>query len=419
MDAIFPFLFLLIIGIVVFVILKTGAKRKEQFRLLAQQAGLQMTGGGFSNVVLQGVHKGYTVIFTFTPAGKNTPPSMTAGYFCELPITVTLRPQSMATTLKTTFGLGRDLQIGDKTVDDAFEIDGPDDPGLRRFLGDVDVRKVLLNLHAHQLAELQITGQGLSYRAVINESKLDSEFLTRTTEILRWISVLVHRHGTDLTARALDTRPALEAATDGAPESWTESVIINLSDPVSEGVGEPDSASESVFVSFDEPVADTGSEPESESTSTSEPASVEGLLDQLKQDLVTPDEAGRQLRRLGPDAIAQSVKGLNDYQLQEKLEAALRALGSAAVPALVAALEDSMLAYQVTELLIRASPDMHQGLVQELSSITNERALTKALEVCTRCKPAGGAEAIEPFLQHESFLVRYEAERALVAINED
>jgi len=84
----------------------------------------------------------------------------------------------------------------------------------------------------------------------------------------------------------------------------------------------------------------------------------------------------------------------------------------------VAALEDAILAYQVTEVLARADEPMTQALVDELPNISDERALTKALEVCTRLRPAGGAETIEAFLNHDSFLVRYEAERALAAVKE-
>ena len=400
MDFIFPFLFLLIMGLVVFVLLKTASKRKERFALLARQAGLHMSGGGFSAIMLQGLHEGYPVTFTFTPSGKNTPPYMTTGYLCQLPITVTLRPQGIGTAIKTTFGLGRDLQIGDQTVDDAFEIDGDEQAGLLSFLGDVDVRRVLLNLHAHKLRELYITSQGLSLRREIDESELDGESLVETMEVLHWISVLVHRHGTGQLERSSD-----------ASETVPQPVDKTMTEPVSETV----SLCETVSEAESEPEP----EPEPESAAASDATSAGALLDQLQQDQLSPEEAALRLQGLGQDAISQVVQGLNDYQLREKLEATLLALGSAAVPALVAALEDSILAYQVTELLARSDADMQQGLVQALANISEERALTKALEVCTRCKPANCAVAIEPFLDHESFLVRYEAERALAAINED
>ena len=127
-------------------------------------------------------------------------------------------------------------------------------------------------------------------------------------------------------------------------------------------------------------------------------------------------------RALGVVAVAVGELGRGVLQeieapAQQRLAGDLDP-GPPAVPALVAALEDSVKAYQVSELLSRASPPMLQRLLAELESITDERALTKALEVCTRAEVAGGAEAMEPFLQHESFLVRYEAARALEAIKQ-
>ena len=444
MDIIFPVLFFGVMGIVLYVVIKTAAKRKQRFELIARQAGLNFAGGGLSNVTMQGLHEGYPVTFTFTPSGKNTPPYMTASYLCQLPMTVTLRPQGIGTTFKTAFGLGRDLQIGDQTLDDAFEIDAHEDPGLRRFLGDADVRRVLLNIHAHRLCEVFITEQGLSYRRIIDESEVDKDFLANVTEILHWISVLVHRHGTGhlpptgapemeppakiAAESSLDhgrDREAASAAWSASLSEVEDEVEVEVEDEVEvevedEAMSKPASISVSASSPRSVPVSAVGSGsgggPRLEPTAA---VSVSDLLDLLKQDQLTPEDLASQLQGLGPDAISSAVQGLGDYLSREKLETALLALGPAAVPALVAALEDPLLAYPVTELLAQAGEPMQRALVQELPKITDESALTKALEVCTRCKPAGGAEAIEAFLEHESFLVRYEAERALSAIKED
>ena len=412
MDFIFPVLFFGIMGVVLFVVVKTAAKRKERFALLGQQASLHLSGGGFSNIVLQGVHEGYPVTFTFTPSGKNTPPYMTAAYLCMLPITVTLRPQGIGTSLKLTLGLGRDLQIGHRDVDDAFEIDGPEDPGLLRFMGDADVQKVLLDLHAHQLSELYFTEQGISFRRVIDESLLDAEFLKDTAQILHWLSLLAHRHGTGHVAYAEQVPPPAlpEAAVDVGSAVDLGSMFGD--EPMSVPVPEPATEPEPEPAPEPEPWE---SEPEG---STTEPAEPEELALSADEPESAVSEEPQDDQRQDDVNVEQLVQQLNDYQLRDDAEAALLALGPAAVPALVAALEDAILAYQVTEVLARADEPMTQALVAELPNISDERALTKALEVCTRLRPAGGAETIEAFLNHDSFLVRYEAERALAAVKE-
>ena len=410
MDIIFPFLFLITMGVVGFVIFRQASVRKERFASLAMLCRLDMSGGGFGSVLLRGLHEGYPVVFTFTPSGKNTPPYMTAACLCQLPLTVTLRPQGITTTFKTALGLGRDLEIGDQEMDDTFEIDGAAEPGLLRFLGDQDVRAVLLNLHSRRLSELYFTEQGVSFRRVIDESELDAHFINDTTEVMHWLGVAAYRlglgHGSDDGRLALPKMGYGELGVEALmlPES-TETRAVSWSEAV---VDDHDHGDDHVHELGDVDDHDHGDVQVHEHDHDHGGDHDHGDVQVHEHD---HDQGDDEFER-----VEQLVRRLNDYQHRDEAEEALLAMGAGAVPALVAALENPILAYPVTELFLKGDEEMHRGLVAELANITDERALTKALEVCARVAPADSAEALEPFLEHESFMVRYEAERALEAV---
>ncbi len=440
MELIFFPLFLLVMGVVVFFVLKQAKVRKEHFQRLADQCRLEMDGGGFGNVVLRGLHEGYPVVFTFTPSAKNTPPYMTAGYLCQLPLTVTLRRQGLSTSFKTTFGLGRDLEIGDQAMDDAFEIDAEAETGLLRFLGDQDVRAVLLNLHSRRMCELYVTEQGLSFRRIIDESELDAQFITDTIEVLRWLSVVAYRQGAGQAQERGPEVPRLEREVGVEalllPERTVERVesvtwFEHDDDHGGDQGQDHGDGHDHGGVQVQVQVHDHGHGDDHDHDHDYGDDHDHGDDHGDDHDHGDGDDQGDDHDHgdgddqgdggdvpAGREDTEQLVRWLNDYQHRDQAEEELLDMGAEAVPALVAGLENPILAYPVTELLIKADEAVHLALAAELGEIADERALTKALEVIARCKPPGCAGAVEPFMEHDSFLVRYEAERVLEAVRE-
>ncbi len=168
-------------------------KRRQRFAPLAREAGMSFK-IGFRRTILRGRHEGYPVSFIFRYANRHVPSSMTASLQCKMPFSVRVRSKNIDLRLRNVW-VDKALTVEDDRVADVFDVEGPEHPGMRRFLGDEEVIQLLHDLQSWAPFALSISPVDLALRCQIEEDKTGPRTLSVCFEALARLCAHAHRHG--------------------------------------------------------------------------------------------------------------------------------------------------------------------------------------------------------------------------------
>ena len=409
----FPFLFIgLIFAVVVFAINKSARSRKERFASIATSLGMASSGAGTGVIKLHGELSDRNVAIAFHPQGKNSPARMDLALETILPHVVNLKRQHAFTGFKTQLGIGRDVEVGEKVLDDIYEIDAEDTAILRELLTRPDVRRLLLVVAARPFQEVQIGRAGIKYQEHILEKDLTTEYVREATETIVQLARCM----------AADSPVTEDTVTE---DMGSEGLVAES--PVDEGPATEDTVTEIVqsapLGASDEapqpldqeplPAAgETEPSPEQAAIPEADHTSVEQLLSEVVEGK-PPEAAARQVESQGQDQIDQIVQRLQEYRLRTAARQVIAALGAQAVPSLIRHLADFRLGYEIKALLKELDAESASVLLEELDQAGSAEATRAILEAVGELKPEGAVEKVVALLRNDEYGVRYDAERTL------
>lgn len=402
MDELF---ILLVIGVVVGVTIYSYLKRRERLSTLASELGLSLEGFGMGTVRISGDIEKVPTVFEFGPKSKNSPARMTVTVSMSQPYTFRLTPQHMLTGLKVNFGFGRDLQVGHRELDDAFEIDAGEDKELKWALRSAHVRQELLNLAIPELQSVAVSPQSISYTRAVDEGSLAAVTLRHTAEHLRHLSTNL-ADAPRPSSSAVDLTPAVDPDLPPPRPKPTAGPVPDHQPPAT--VHQPPAP----VPPTPAPPAQQPS-PEARTPGQGTATDPQALLDQIKQSSITPEQAAKQAIAGGDEWIEQLVLALADYRIRDAVKQALIATSSKAVPMLVQQLKNYRIADQVREVLKQLDADAARTLLELTPTIDDSRVLERLIEALGELNPDGTLECCKTFVRHQDFGVASRAQNAL------
>lgn len=373
------------------------------FEELARRTGMAWQADTTGAQVLRGGIKGIPLTLSFYQHPRPEVFTLLAQHHSLMPLAMTLNVEEHYTPLKKFFSTV-DFMVGDVALDHAFIINLGHTPELRRLIRDPDFKALLFNLRANGLVELRIHSAGVNLQLSVPKRLVDLQFIHTTVQVIHWIASQVFLFST---GNELPRAPAPTSQPLGKQRKRRITARIPSGAPSPRAAEVPAQQPPTPRAPLRPPPPPP-------------PQDIKRVVDQLLEGLTSgqrePHSVAAELRRHGAAALDAWIDLLAGFRHQQQIEGVLLALGTDVVPRLLARMENAALSFRVAEFLTRASPQFQQALVPALASVTHERTLVRLIEVCGECRPAGAELALQPLLEHASFLVRYEAELALKSV---
>ena len=429
----FPFFFMVIISIVIFAVVKSSKQRRSRFEGIAVSLGLNFQGAGTGVIRLYGVKSDRRVFCMLQPQGKNTPAFLDILIETNLPYTLGLKRQSAFTGFKTRIGVARDLEVGDKSLDDAFEINADECPEAARILRHPVIRHILLGIAERPFQHLELENLGMKYREKINDKTITAEEIRQVLQLVLQLSIYLARpNHLESVASPEETLRELSSVIDGHARESTIETEQRAEAPVSEAIVQTNEPEETEMserpvtlaeeVGREEPAVQEESEAQAEQPTAGEatpaPATPPevgpaGVLKGVADGTSSPEEAARSIAAGGTEWIDQTVASLGEYQLRKAALSVIPSLGPQAVPSLVKRLGDFRLSYEIKNVLKQLDAESAGELLLELNRTEDRDTINAVLEAIGELKPEGAIQKVGEFVRSQDFNIRFQAERTL------
>jgi hypothetical protein len=207
----------LVVGISLIIALSTATKAVTRVSEISKNLGLKVSydsGRGF--VRFEGAHEGRPVRYELRPPRPNQKPELVVTLDYGSPIKLTIRPQTELTELKVSFGTGRDLEIGVPELDDRYEIDAPDTPLIRKYLGRAQVQRVLESFHPDRFLSLSLNPQNILYKENLRRSEATPAHLREIVDALGQLAHAARQVGAERDSSSAGAAPVFDAQPEDA-----------------------------------------------------------------------------------------------------------------------------------------------------------------------------------------------------------